>query len=262
MTTVCKKEFESILDSYVKNAASFEVHKTSCYSKIIHKDTKIIHIDNMLIGKGVHIITLVKRNIVQRLADGLVSLPEHGFGNFKYRSYNPEQIDANVGCVVKGLDIEGCYFNTLFKLRYIDEDTYQRSTKNPDWKKGRNASIGSLDKKVNVQQYELGKMVLQKPVEDPLGLKVIREHVISHVWNMFSKFNKDFPNSSLMYLTDCVYIDSNKEGIVKDFYHENGYVLHEKEIYLESFQKSNHCDTINRKACSIAFWTIQYIVSL
>lgn len=212
----------------------FVVKRRSSQVSIVHNDKNTTYLFSSSFKKGVHLIPLVKKNITSRLDKNEVSIPDNikVQDKLKYNLFDTHKIDKYKGRKIVGIDINGCYFNTLFKLGYIDKKTYDYAMSNQEWKLGRNASIGSLNRKTIVETYTDGKLIKSETQYEKEELRLVRVHVISHVWEMLEDFIKKYPSIMLMYLTDCIYVDVKHKELVKSFYIEKGYRTKEKYINL------------------------------
>lgn len=192
-------------------------------------------------GKGYHICKLVKNDVEQWLEQH----PEFNYEkylNTKYKEqlFSIENIEKYLNKPMIGIDINNCYFNTIYHRQYITKRTFDMGNrKREKWKLGRNASVGALAKSEFLTLYIKGikahrKMFLSKKDElISLKKKAIRNHVISSIYEMFLELIEGvLKGDFLMFLTDCIYVDAKYKDEVQRFFKSKGYDSKFKQFVL------------------------------
>lgn len=194
-------------------------------------------------GKGFHICNLVKKDIEKWMEKN------KGFDYKKYEDpdyneqlFNLQKIERNIGKPMVGIDVNGCYFNTMFNLKYIPQRTHDMAYKKVDeWKTGRNAAVGMLGKKVIYTLYEFKngqRWRMDQIVISDERRQAIRHHIIGFVWKTFQELFKELNNDFYMFLTDCIYVDPKHLKKVTKFFEKKGYGSKYKKFKLTKLDKA------------------------
>lgn len=195
-----------------------------------------------IMGQGYHICGLVKKDIeiwIEKNKD--FDYKKYKDPNYKEQVFNIQKIEKNIGKPMIGIDINGCYFDTMFKLKYITQKTYDMAHKKLDeWKTGRNSSVGMLAKEVVYTLYDFKdgiKRVVEtiKVSEGPK--QAIRHHIIGFVWKTFQELFKELDDDFYMFLTDCIYVDPKHLNKVTKFFEKKGYGSKYKPFMLTKLDK-------------------------
>jgi len=196
-------------------------------------------------GKGFHICNLVRKDVeVWIKKNPSFDYEKYKLPNYKEQYFNIDYIEKNVGKEMIGMDVNGCYFNTISKLGYITEKTYELAhKKDKEWKDGRNASVGSLGKeqifKFNNPEQIKGKKTKPISISDSKK-KAIRHHIIGTVWEMFHELMTEVLKGEFyMFLTDCVYVDPKNIEVVQKFFEQKGYTCKNKTYKLTKLDKEH-----------------------
>jgi len=151
--------------------------------------------------------------------------------------FNPTALISNAGEDMWSIDIDDCYWTTLYKLGYINFFLYIKGLKNKKWKKGRNASVGSLAAKSRIMEFigseQIGQTTTILPDEK---LCAVRNHVIYDVWEIFSYLIQILEDNFLMFFKDCVYVKNVKsKDLVVNYLHIKGHKCKIRHHNLTSF---------------------------
>jgi len=185
---------------------------------------------------GVHIIYLVDKCVRKRVERGLY-VPmntDNARMNSKTVFYNE---DALVDLMKKGnpvdivgLDINACYFNTLYNLGAIDEKVYNAGfKKQSEYKDARNAAIGCLSKRGNITIFDGEKDVCETKHSDT---SVVRLDVVDTVYNIALSIARELGDGFLYYLTDCFFVLPEYESRCRELIDEYQYTCKRQEYKL------------------------------
>lgn len=177
-------------------------------------------------GKGFHLSKMVKQDVADYLEEhGEVDSHGHDYMEQMFDLNNINRVVGKTDESIVAIDINDCYWKTIYNLGYITNKTYLAGRRKKEWKLGRNASIGSLAKTKVVVPYENGKMVLSKKqtIKQPEGFVNVRSHVINHVYRMFEDLRHELGTHFFMFLTDCVFVNVRQLGRVKKYFKLRGY---------------------------------------
>lgn len=195
--------------------------------------------DKIKLGsQGYHLCKLVKASVEKNLEEKqdfdykrLNSLIAHE------ELFNPVALSSHIKQDMYSIDIDDCYWTTLYKLGYIDFFLYIKALQKKAWKQGRNASIGSLAAKERIIDFvgnkQVGDVVTLYPDEK---LCAVRNHVIYSVWEIFSYIIQTLQDDFLMFFKDCVYVKNIKaKDLVVSYLHTKGHKCKIRHHYLQSF---------------------------
>jgi len=198
-----------------------------------------------VVGKGFHLSKAVKFDVdiwLSMNADKLVRRER----DYKEQLFNLDAIEKNINKVCVSVDINNCYWETIYKIGYITEQTYKKGLKKKEWKLGRNASIGSLDKCEMETHYkgrdmevdELGKPKRYINRREP-EYRHIRHNIIGYVYDVFLKLADQLGDDFLMFLTDCVFTTTERKAEVDAFFKAQGYNTKSKTFEYTNLDRIN-----------------------
>lgn len=227
-----KDKFNEIQEYLVTHKKNFVLVNSGSTKKIIYGRYTYSCVDtDKIAGSGFHLSPMVKKEI-----DAYI-LAHQGeqIGNnkpYKEQLFNLKGLQANIGRVGFAIDINDCYWRTLYKLGYISQKLYLYGLRKKEWKMGRNATIGGLIKQEITMPYVNGKENRIDRVKTPINKDyyAIRNHVISHVYDMFMELYKLIGDDFCMFLTDCIFTVPNRYKIIKSFFDSKGYKVKVKEV--------------------------------
>lgn len=114
---------------------------------------------------------------------------------------------------VVAVDINSCYFNTLFQLGAIDEACYKAGFKKKEaYKKARNIAVGSLNRTGLIREWD-GVSEYETTGLERRNTAVVRLDVIDTVYNRSLEIARELESDFLFFLTDCFFI--RPEGLEK-----------------------------------------------
>lgn len=152
--------------------------------------------------------------------------------------YRGSVILENLNKPLIGLDINHCYWRTARLLGYISKELYDKGCSKPDYKQARLAAIGTLAKKVMVDEWAFGKR-LSHHLQNEEQYKItvaFHLHIVHHVRELMLDAAQEFPGLG-MWLTDCAYVAPQHEDDMAAFLKSRGYVTKRKAIMPLSFEK-------------------------
>lgn len=217
----CFKDDLAVLEQKKKD---FIVERSGSYTYLKYEGKRLQYgpADHGNIS-GAHLSKIVRADV-----DKLVTLKQSD----PYYPYDPpsvyvHQVNAAnvVGEYIFQIDIKNCYWQTALTEGIISKDTYLKGLRKREWKVGRNAAIGSLDKKTVVTQYKNGEEVDSERFLQPMHYRFAREKVIRTV----DRMAQDVINSVceegefLMFVTDCFFVTSSAVQKIRKYLTSKGY---------------------------------------
>ena len=147
---------------------------------------------------------------------------------------NQANLDATIGQYVCQIDMKNCYWKTALSEGIITKSTYLKGLRKKEWKVGRNASIGSLDKKKVITYYRNGEEVDSERVLMPRHCRYARQKVLQTVNAMAMGVIHDVCKEGefMMFVTDCFFVKPTAVQRVRDYLNEHGYDYTEATAYL------------------------------
>jgi hypothetical protein len=168
-------------------------------------DKKTNYSTGKVFRKGSHLNKMVLREVRKRVDDGdYVLLP------FKEDEATPvafcdkEAIHRNMNDKCYGVDINSCYWTTIYNIGAISEDLYQYGLKDSIPKLTRNSSIGSLG--AYIRNIEVVDGEIKKDKSRRRDLFPARVDVMKTVWALALEIHKELEGELLMFLTDCFFV--------------------------------------------------------
>ena len=160
--------------------------------------------------EGVHLIYMVDRCVRRRLEKGIYVPMNKDNTRIKSNTvfYNEdvlvELMKKGEPVDIVGLDINSCYFNTLYNIGAIDEKVYNAGfKKQSEYKDARNAAIGCLSKRGNITIFDGENDVHEVKHSET---SVVRLDVVDTVFNIALAIAKELGDGFLYYLTDCFFV--------------------------------------------------------
>lgn len=236
-------DMKEIRNSLIRKGVDFKRQISGSIERIIHENDVYTFLDlKESKGKGFHISKMVRKDI-----DTWLQSEENKKEIYKWKTpgkeqfYNLEAIESSIGQPSLAIDINDCYWDTLYRLGYIRWETYIAGRRKKEWKTGRNASVGGLIKTETTFTYINGKPHRDKKnvIRTPIEYHHIRNHVITHVYNMFYRLYEEIGDKFYMFLTDCVYTSHDQKKRVDNFFKEAGYKTKSKPIDFIKVDREN-----------------------
>lgn len=220
-----KEEFDGQLASFRKQKMDFKVTWSGSFRYISYGNRQIEFVPKDFGGiKGAHLSQLVRKDIDKYLPvipDGAVYTepPVTVYVNIK----NLDECLANKTSLIQ-IDINRCYWKTIFNLGYISEKTYELGLGRKEWKQGCNAAIGGLDKRTQVDEYKDGKLFSSERYYNPANWRYARLKVLLTV----DEVAKDviyniIPDEFVMFLVDCFVIKPSALQKLLAYLEKSGY---------------------------------------
>lgn len=222
------KHFGRCVDDLTNMRANFRVSNDGSSSMVEWGDTKWRFVDyGNVQGKGFHICKYVRddaKKFIDKINSGeLPKLDKVENCDLEIQKGNMAGLLKHRGNQIYCVDVNDCYWDTLYKMGVTTSDTYLRGLKNKDWKTGRNASVGALSKITVVTEYLNGVRGKSEVIDADENMALIRSNVVYRVHNMFLSLLRTMGDDWIMYFTDCVYVPLNKVGVVMDYFKALGY---------------------------------------
>lgn len=176
-------------------------------SNVDGADIKREFVKNYYKTKGLHIVAMTYNSVRERILSG-----EYVPKNTDTARIDPPNSFYNEDILLKmssgeeiiAVDINSCYFNTLFQLGAISEKVYKSAfRKKSEYKDARNIAVGSLGRVGYITEYDGEKEMKGLERRDTA---VVRLDVIDTVYNRSLKIAKELGSDFLFFLTDCFFI--------------------------------------------------------
>jgi hypothetical protein len=198
-----------------------------------------------MIGKGFHLSRLVKKDVDKWLDKNIDTLQKRN-RDYKEQCFNVAAIENNLNKFLVSIDINDCYWQTIYNLGYITKNTYEMGLKKKEWKLGRNAAIGSLNKVEIITRYKNGQVMLDesgRPIRiinrKDMTYQHVRHNIIGYVWDMFAALAEMLGDDFYMFLTDCVFTTYERKKEVEDFFAKYGYSCKSKSFEFTNIDKES-----------------------
>lgn len=220
-------DFNRVRNGEINARKNFSIVQCGTVVNLVHEsgDTYVFIDRNGLKGKGFHIVRPVKRDV-----ESFIQLnPDYDYGKYSLLGVNLQKVNLPVakkheGNVMYAVDVDDCYWDTMYKRGFITQKTYLSGLKQKDWKVGRNASIGALDKTETISVYEKGILKDTKIIDRSHEFTGIRAEIVGSVHEMFMQLIKELGDKYIMYFTDCVYVtDLEAADYCKQFFRARSY---------------------------------------
>ncbi len=218
--------------------------------KLLYDNMEISNVEGDLsLGMGFHLIKYVKEDIINSKIN-----KQRSDKSYKAQYFNINTIKSFEGLSVVYIDINDCYWRTAFLEGYLTNETYQKGIKKAkEWKRGRVASIGALDKKTYIYNFEEGvkKGIAETKYEDD-KCRDARNCIIGRVYDLFVELHDYIGKDNfLMFLTDAVICTHKEKNKVIDFFMNYKYKVSCKILDIlrvdENIKKITWFDYIDNK---------------
>lgn len=218
-------------------------YSSRIYLTVTGTDIKHEYVINHEKIDGVHIIWHTFLNVAKRIENGdykplnpLVS--DRLWTNTVF--FNDEKIiEDNIGSEIVAVDIDSCYYNTLYNIGAVDEKTCNSAfRKKQQWKHARNIAVGSLNRMGTVVEFDGEKETrsLEKRIT-----AAVRLDVIDTVYNVALKVATELGDDFLFFLTDCFFIKTSALPRCKELLKEYKYsVKKEKTTLMDMLDAENN----------------------
>lgn len=236
--------FDRYLSMYENSKSEFLVISYGVTRKLMYG--KYSFIFNGLKGeikpKGTHLINLLKKDL-DKLLLGTYNPETDTYENKLKPLKIPEKkpfltfihhknLDwFGIGQEALAIDINHCYWRTIYLLGRITEETYNKGIEKSEYKDGRLIAVGTLGKILTVKKYKDG-IKIGEYIDDRDYKKYggFFWEVICKVYTLLVELWQTLKEDFLMFLTDCVVIDPCKKDLVVSIMEKHGYGCKEYKI--------------------------------
>ena len=236
--------FDRYQSMYEDSKADFKVVSYGVTRKLVYG--KYSFIFNGLKGEkkplGTHLISMLKKDIDKLLKGTLneaTGLFENQVAPLKIPDKKPyltfvhnKNLDwFGIGQEALAIDINHCYWRTIFLNGRITEATYLKGIAKPEYKDGRLIAVGTLGKILTIKEFKEG-IKIKEYIDDTDYLKYggFFWEVIGKVYALLMDLWHTLKEDFLMFLTDCVVIDPSKTELAKQIIEKHGYGHKEYKI--------------------------------
>lgn len=214
----------------IQMGKDFTIYHSGPYAELNYDDKTVKFIPSRFAGiSGAHLSLMVRRDIDINLPQPVKHThPELTISEFitdpPHVYINANSIDEAKGQICYQVDIDDCYWRTLFLKGLITERTYLKGLEKKEWKIGRNAAIGALDKKnTRLEIYKKGILTHKERIHMPANYRYARFMVIHHVNHIAQKIIRELQSSFIMFMTDCFIVTPGNIKVVADMLKIEGY---------------------------------------
>lgn len=175
--------------------------------------------------EGAHIVLEVKRALIKRVESG--EKPPLFKSDSSVVCFNKfgilKCIEQQEGqCIA--FDINSCYWVTAHAIGVISDDLFNKYMNDREkWKKGMVASIGALNKKTATLEYRNGRVFTHFMSRQYGMTRPYYWAIINRVTYLMNEITEKLGDSFLMWLTDCVYVQSSKADEAFEIINSWGY---------------------------------------
>jgi hypothetical protein len=250
--------FDSHVERLVKAGIMFHVERSGSCREIVYASSgvrKRYYLTNEYMS-GVHLVRQVQVEVIKRIAAGLY-VPKLNEDLLKarynisslYSMYNSrgfERVLKEFEGFMIGVDINDCYWSTLFRIGAVSERVYLAGLKGgKSWKLARNTSIGAMNKKRITCFYNAkGEEEYKRRLIEENDLAGIRYDVITTVYEMAVDIAKELGDDFCYFATDCFYVTPTATDkvrqILKDKYNYESKFYPEKIVSFKKHGNSNY----------------------
>jgi len=232
-----------------KRGEKFSIESSASFLTLKYRSKKLSYATIGFSGiKGVHLFKMVKDDVNKLIPIEQIPRAEAMRLKQPVTVYvNPTAIDECVDEYVNHIDITNCYWSTALREGVITQRTHDMGLRKPEWKTGRNAAIGGLDKKVRYEEWNGNENTLVERIHMPANHKYARLKIINAIDEIALQLIKLLGEGFLMFLTDCFVVKPGYVDTVTSFLRKNGFQfkfasiiikLHDsKEKYIQWDQK-------------------------
>lgn len=231
--------FEKALDRFNEQGAEFTVVSSGMTRKIVSANSKKLTYfgrkENNDYIDGAYLAPMVMREINAYVEKNGVPVIK---GMPDVQQFNFDAIESVIGksVAISSIDINSCYWNTARNLGYISEKLYWRGI-NGCKKKGLLVAIGCLNRLPQIDYYKDGKRVKTEydyATNDKYA--PFYWNIIYHTYELMMKSYELFGDKFYMWLTDCVFVDTECLVQAENFFKEAGYNTKNNTINFDRYE--------------------------
>lgn len=223
--TLGMQHFYRYFNDFVEYKKDFKLYRNGSTIRIEYGEKSWRFVDYTgVAGKGFHLCKFVANDAREYVKNNaMATAVVKPTMDLEIQKANLAGLAKYVGQQIYCVDVDDCYWDTAYKMGVISYNTYMRGLRKKEWKTGRNASIGALNKIMVVTEYINGQQVKTEPIKADEGVAVIRNNIIYNVHNIFLTILKRLGDDWLMYFTDCVYVPYEQIAGVRAYFTGLGY---------------------------------------
>lgn len=227
-----KSKLDRDLNLLINMKANFTCVRSGSYVYLNYEDKKVQYSPSDHGGiQGAHLSNLVRKDVDQLVVipEDLKEVPDEPSTVY----VNLPEINASCGQYIYQMDIRNCYWKTAYNKGIISYTTYLKGLRVKAWKSGRNASIGSLDKKTMIQYYENGVLVETERFVNPPHQVYARKLVLNEVDDFAMTAIRDvLKDDFLFFITDCFFIKTKAIAKMNDYFASRDYESQGATVFL------------------------------
>jgi len=250
-------KFDDYFNAYDKSKSEFTVVSYGTTKKIIYGSKTLVFsgIKGEKRPKGMHLIGYVKRDLDKLIEktfnqetgkhevlrkDLIPHIPER---KPYLTNLSKRNIDwYGTGVEALAIDINHCYWRTAYLLKYITEETYLKGLEHDEYKDGRLIAIGTLGKILSVKKYKDGDKIAEYIDErEYLIYGGFFWSIIKKIHNLMNDLKVQLKEDYLMFLTDCIFLDSSKRDLAIKIMENHGYSTKEYKITFTEINPDKVC---------------------
>jgi hypothetical protein len=231
--------FEKALTRFNEQGAEFKVVSSGMSRKIVAQNSKKLSYfgrkENNDYIDGAFLAPMVMREINAYIEKNGVPAIK---GMPDVQQFNFDAIDRVLGksVAISSIDINSCYWNTARMLGYISEKLYQRGM-NGCKKKGLLVAIGCLNKLPQIDYYKDGQHIkTDYDYETNEKYAPFYWNIIYHTYELMMRSYELFGDKFYMWLTDCVFVDTECLTEAEKFFEEAGYKTKTNTIDFQRYE--------------------------
>jgi hypothetical protein len=210
------KSFDMTKRNFVNAKLSFEVHTTMNSSIIHHDNTRYKCIQKYQRIEGAHLIGLLKKSVDKKLESGFI--PPSGLKQPTVDYFHLDNIEANLNELVSVIDLSSAYWTAAYRLGYLTSTDYYMTWHKEEWKHGKVAAVGALNKSVYVDSYVNGLLVEKSKVLQTDKVKQdVRLHILNYIHDLMQKLAVLAGTSFLSIQTDAITMVCEPKHLSKVF---------------------------------------------
>jgi hypothetical protein len=226
--------YEADIKALEASGKTFTVERSGSFTYINYDNKRLQYgPDNHGGVTGAHLSKMVRSDV-----NRLVTFKQ---GDVFYSEDPPSvyisqnNLSKSTGDFATQVDMRNCYWKTSYNQGIITKETYLMGLKKKDWKIGRNAAIGSLDKKTTITYYENGKEIESERYLMPRNCRYGRQLVLRCVDHIAKVVMEEICKEGefLMFITDCFFVLPSAAQKVKDFLNSVGYDYSEANVFMK-----------------------------
>lgn len=239
MSIYRKSKIEKDIKALRSMRKNFVVEKAGSFTKLCYDKKTVTYAEDRFGGiKGAHLSKMVKADVEELIP--MSSIPREDaalLDNHPPSVYvHLPAVEESINDYVYHIDISNCYWTVALREGVISKRTYIMGLRKREWKLGRNAAIGSLDKKIVRDEYVNGEIVNSERLHQPANFVYARMKIINKVDSIakdaiYNVLGKGF----VMFLTDCFCVKGPYVSKLVKYLQDNGYGYSTAGVVIKNF---------------------------